>query len=316
MVTLGFDIGKKSLVAVQTDNSHSLKKSYTLENTKERVGCFLDQMLEKHKSFRVISEATGEYHHDLALACLKRKVPFYLLNPITTKQFVKATVRKKKTDLSDAYIIAKLGLQKQGTLLTHEAFAREKPIIRTSVKLTSFHSSLTLMQKRFAEYYPQETELIEELNHCRDRIKKSIDIFRKRAEKYVDPKTRELLQTIPGIGPTLATSLVAEIGNIDRFKDGKSLVAYAGLDPGVKQSGTSLNRNGRLTKRGSPYLRRFAFIAASLAAIHDPELKSYFRAKRDEGKKYTEAVVTVSRKVLYRVYAVWKRQTPYVKVSS
>ena len=100
---------------------------------------------------------------------------------------------------------------------------------------------------------------------------------------------------------------------INRFYSGKSLVAYAGLDPKVKQSGVSLKHNTKITKRGSPYLRKSVYISAYIAKRHDPELKEYFDKKINEGKRYKEATVATARKILYRVYAVWKRGTPYVK---
>lgn len=65
-----------------------------------------------------------------------------------------------------------------------------------------------------------------------------------------------LLQSIAGIGPKLAPVIWSEIGNIERFTNAKQLIAYAGLDPKIRQSGHTLNTQGKLTKRGSPYLER------------------------------------------------------------
>ena len=98
-----------------------------------------------------------------------------------------------------------------------------------------------------------------------------------------------------------------------RFKSGKQLVAYAGLDPKVKQSGASLARNTAITKRGSPYLRRALFIAASVAQRYDPDLKAYYEKKRAEGKHYSPATIANARHIAHRVLAVLKRGTPYVK---
>lgn len=64
------------------------------------------------------------------------------------------------------------------------------------------------------------------------------------------------LQTIPGVGPYIASSLIAEIQAMERFPSAHTLVAYAGLDPKIRQSGHTLNSTGRLTKRGSSHLRR------------------------------------------------------------
>lgn len=68
----------------------------------------------------------------------------------------------------------------------------------------------------------------------------------------LNPELSRLLQSIPGVGPKVATLLIAELSDITRFKDAKAVVAYTGLDPKVKQSGKLLKRNTKLTKRGSP----------------------------------------------------------------
>jgi transposase len=86
--------------------------------------------------------------------CLNRKIPFRLLNPVMTKQFTRATVRKMKTDRSDALIIAKLALQGEGTPITTATFASAKSISRTAVKLNQMIQMLTLMQERFAASLP------------------------------------------------------------------------------------------------------------------------------------------------------------------
>ncbi len=140
--------------------------------------------------------------------------------------------------------------------------------------------------------------------------------LRAHAAANVNQRNYELLQSIVGIGPHIAVSILAEIGDISRFPSSKQLVAFAGFDPKQKQSGTSLNRTGRLTKRGSPELRRVLFLAATSARRYDTELKEYYQKKRNEGKRYTPAVIAVTQKLANRVYAVLTRQTPYVTKST
>ena len=117
--------------------------------------------------------------------------------------------------------------------------------------------------------------------------------------------------TIPGIGVVTALTLMAEVGDIHRFSSPKALVAYAGLDPKIRQSGLSLKRNTRLTKRGSPYLRHGMYLAATVAERHDAYLRTIFEKKRAEGKRYKEATIVVARKLLNCAYAVWKNNTAY-----
>lgn len=105
--------------------------------------------------------------------------------------------------------------------------------------------------------------------------------------------------------------IMYEIGDISRFSSGKSLVAFAGIDPTVKQSGLSLKRKTKITKLGSPHLRYAIYLAAMLAQQCDPEFKAHFNKKRSEGKTYKEATLSGSRKMAYQIYAVWKRGTLY-----
>jgi len=314
MKIYAFDVAKDSLVAVRSDKSATAKQEFIINNTDKDINNFFDQLDDTN--ILVVAESTGDYHRRLALNCLERNIRFRLLNPITTKQFTRATVRKKKTDLTDALIIAKLALQGEGTEVTQETFGTIKPAIRTAMKLSNIHRTLKIITKRFETFFPYEEDLLLALKSCDQVVTRSRTTFQQRGLEQVDAATKKLLISLPGVGNTLATLLVSEIGSIERFHSGKSLVAYAGLDPKVRQSGLALHHNTNLTKRGSSYLRCALFIAAAVARIHDPELKEYYLKKRNEGRVYREAVVAVARKLTYRIYAVLKRGTPYVKATS
>jgi transposase len=313
MTIIGFDVSKNELVAVGITKRGQTIASHIIPNNPESIDAFLDEQVKKHPHLTMGSEATGEYHNILARCCLGKQIPFFLLNPIVTKQFTRATVRKKKTDLSDAEVIAKCILQGQGERLLLSAFGVAKPILRTASRLAEMAVMVSHMQKRFSEHFEAELVVQDELLSLHGMIQKSIIHLRSIGAKRVPQKDVELLASIPGIGKSISAILVAEIENVDRFARPQSLIAYAGLDPRVRQSGATLKRNTKLTKRGSPYLRRAAYLAASIAQRHDAELKQYYLKKRAEGKRYKEATVANARHILNRVYAVWKRGTPYLK---
>jgi transposase len=312
MVVVGFDVGKDSLFAARIDRSSKVKEHYQLANEAKQITALLKKLQAKHKHLLVASEATGDYHRTLALACLSLNIPFKLLNPITTKQYVRATVRKRKTDKTDAEVIARVAMQDEGFLVTPETFADAKPVLRTSTKLVHISRTVLLMQKRLEFVMPQEKELSEQLTQCQEQLNKAVAIYRKRAQELLaNDELKDLLQTIPGVGPVTALTLMTEIGDITRFKSPKALVAYAGLDPRVRQSGYTLTRNTRLTKRGSPYLRLGIFTAATIAKRWNPSLHETYERKRAEGKRYKEAIVVVSRRLLNCVYAVWTTGKAY-----
>jgi transposase len=119
------------------------------------------------------------------------------------------------------------------------------------------------------------------------------------------------LTTIPGVGPVLAATILAEIGEIDRFPRFRSLVAYAGIDPSVFESGQFQGTRQRLSKRGSPYLRRALYLATHSAHLHNPDLDAYLQQKVGQGRSYKEALVATSRKLLARIYVVLKEGRPF-----
>jgi transposase len=102
-----------------------------------------------------------------------------------------------------------------------------------------------------------------------------------------------------------------ELGSVDRFKNARSLVSFAGLDPRIKQSGHKLNTTGRLLKRGSPHLRAALFLAANVARRYDPELNQYYEKKKTEGRAHTEILCMIARKLLYRIWAVLRDRREY-----
>lgn len=313
MTIIGFDVSKKELVGIRTDKSALVRDKIIINNDPESIRAFTEEAKNKYPRLTIASEATADYHRNLAEYCLKLGIPFRLINPILTKQFTRATIRKKKTDLTDAWIIAKLALQGEGSLLTIKSLDPLKSINRTAFKIQRLMTTLSAINQRFQRVFPNDQEVLEELAKPLPLLSATVKNLRLRVDKRTDKATKKLLVSIPGIGPTIANTLITEIGDIKRFSSGKFLVAYAGLDPKVKQSGVSLKHNTKITKRGSPYLRKAAYIAAYIAKRHDPELKEYFDKKINEGKRYKEATVATARKILYRVYAVWKRGTPYVK---
>lgn len=214
--------------------------------------------------------------------------------------------------MSDALIIAKLALHGEGRNMLKEDFSFTKSISRTASKLSEMERSVGKMIKRFKRINQESVAVNEALEKCRESLEIGMKQLRKHLHKQTDHALQELLVSIPGVGPTIADILIAEIGNIDRFQSGKSLVAFAGLDPRVKQSGVSLKRNTRITKRGSPHLRHVLYFGAAVAQLHDQEFKEHFLKKKGEGRSYTEATLSGARKLTYRIYAVWKRGTPYI----
>jgi len=147
----------------------------------------------------------------------------------------------------------------------------------------------------------QQMDLLQEQ---RSAIDAHIERFMSRIPQHIT--------SIPGIGPTTAAMLLAEIGDISRFPGPENLVAYAGIDPTVFQTGEFDGQRMHMSKRGSHYLRYALWQAATASLLHNNELESYYRKKRSEGKPHGVAMGALCHKLLGRVYIVLKENRPYV----
>ena len=110
---------------------------------------------------------------------------------------------------------------------------------------------------------------------------------------------------------------MAEIGEIARFDDARKLVAFAGVDPSVHQSGHFTATVNRITKRGSSRLRHALFVAAmcGLRASGSKRMQAFYQAKRAAGKPHKVALVACINKLLHWIYAVLTRREAFVDVA-
>jgi transposase len=122
------------------------------------------------------------------------------------------------------------------------------------------------------------------------------------------------IKTIPGIGRVTAPVILAEIGDIGRFQGPRGahrILAYAGLEPRVRESGQWKGRP-KMSKRGSPMLRTALFQAATMVRIHHPFFAAiYDRHRKEKQKHHTTAVSHVARKLVEIIYAVCKSNQPF-----
>lgn len=148
--------------------------------------------------------------------------------------------------------------------------------------------------------------LIEQINFIQQQVEQLDDEL-----NIILDKVNSTISTIPGIGPISAAVILGEIGDINRFSEPSKLVAYAGLDASVSQSGDYTNPNSRMSKRGSPHLRKAIYHAAFIAAMNDPVFKAYYQKKRSEGKHHIVAVSACARKMCNTIHVILKKNIPY-----
>jgi transposase len=144
-----------------------------------------------------------------------------------------------------------------------------------------------------------------------DLLLSQIEMLENAIDEMMD-QIPQFITSIPGVGKVTGSAILAEIGDIHRFESSEKLVAFAGIDPTVYETGQFIAKKTRMSKRGSPHLRYALWQAASMAIQYDPELKAYYQAKRAEGKHHGTALGAVCNKLISRIYIILKEQRPYI----
>lgn len=185
--------------------------------------------------------------------------------------------------------------------VTLKSYATKKFKDISSLAKTSFGINFCIDSFSF-----QLKLLIEQINFIENQVSDVESQITELLKKINTPIT-----TIPGIGVVTGATILGEIGDINRFSSGAKLVAYAGIDASISQSGEYECKNNHMSKRGSPYLRKALFRAALVASNNDPIFKAYYQKKRIEGKHHNVALGAVARKLCYTIYAVLKNNVSY-----
>lgn len=191
------------------------------------------------------------------------------------------------TNLLDRASHGKLGREKAASL---KKAAKGSCGIRLANDAFSFQIKMLAKQIEFIE---------EQISEVDAKIKALLD--------EVEP----LILTVPGVSYKLGAQIVAEIGDVKRFKNAAAIVKYAGINPSKNQSGTFEGEASHITKQGSPYLRRALYLAAMAQLKCRAPLYDYYLKKRGEGKAHREALIAVARKLVHVIYAVLSKQEPY-----
>lgn len=244
----------------------------SIGDLKRKVICVLDQVFPEYQS--VFSDVFGKTSKEL-LAHFQTADDF---ENITAEQLSKVleNVTLKSFLKNKITHISELAANSFGLKFCRDSF---------SLQLKLLIEQITFIEAQVADV---ETEI----NVILDKINSPIT-------------------TIPGIGSVTAAVILGEIGDISRFSNASKLAAYAGIDASVSQSGEYQSSNNKMSKRGSPYLRKALFNAALIAAFHDPVFSAFYQKKRNEGKHHLTAIGAVARKLCNTIFAVLKYNTAY-----
>ena len=198
--------------------------------------------------------------------------------------------------------ISKVNLTKLSNLLIKSS--RGKYDKNRAIELKTLASnSVGINNNALSIQIKMTIELIELLESQIKDIEKQVSGFIKKSDNVIT--------SIPGIGDMTAAIIIAEIGDINRFDNPCQVLAFAGLDPSVKQSGNFNASSTRMSKRGSSLLRYALILAANNVQLNTKTFNNYYNTKRSQGKLHYNALGHCAGKLVRNIFYMLKRNVKF-----
>lgn len=304
-ITVGIDVSKDRLDV----HVRPLAQAFAVA----RDGAGLATLCERLKEVvpaLVALEATGGYETVVAATLASAGLPVVVVNPGQVRSFARALGKRAKTDPIDAAVIA------------HFAAATAPEVRPLPDAATQMLADLVARRRQIVEMTGSERQRLRRMTL--PRVRRSIERLIRALERELadldrdindavrsSPAWREaedLLSSVPGVGPIVSRSLLAELpelGTLDR----KKIAALAGLAPFTRQSGSWKGRS--FIGGGRTAVRTVLFMAALVATRHNPVLKAFYGHLLQAGKPKMLALLAVARRLLVILNAILRDKRPW-----
>lgn len=275
-----------------------------------RDGKGLEQLVDRLRALApalIAVEATGGFETIVAAALGGACLPLAVVNPAQIRHFAQAVGRRAKTDPVDAAVIAHFAetvrpeprsLPDEAQRLLGELVARRRQLIEmlTAERQREQLASNRKVRKSLARHIGVLEKELQEIDNDIDTLVRGSPVWRAK---------EDLLASVPGVGPTIARILLAELpelGTLDR----RRIASLAGLAPYTRQSGKWKGKS--MIGAGRAPVRAALFMAALVASRHNPTLKAAYQSFLSTGKPKMVALIAVARKLLTILNAILRDQ--------
>jgi transposase len=303
-IFVGVDVSKARLdVAVRPSG-----ETVTVRHDEAGIAGLVTR-LQAWQPAAVVLEATGDLESAVVSAFAAVGLPVHVVNPRHVRDFARATGRLAKTDALDAQLLAQFGevLRPAPRLLPDEATQALSANLSRRRQLIEM---LTAEKNRLSQARPALRERITAHIEWLTRELRQVDADLDTAIRH-SPVWREqddLLQSMPGVGPGLSRTMLAELPELGTLSS-KQLAALVGVAPHNRDSGTL--RGTRTIWGGRAVVRTALYMAALAATKWNPVIKAFYHQLLARGKAKKVALIACMHKLLIILNAMVKQRTPW-----
>lgn len=307
MTAIGIDISKDYFDAFLQDSSKRFP------NTGAGIQRFIKVL---PADAQCVMESTGPYSYRLAEALFHSKVHVSVVNALSIKRFGQMNLKRTKTDAMDARLItdfAKTATLRPFVPLTDQKNALKLEISALETLKTTRQSLLNVIHAQ--SHMPRSSSVaIESLKNTVHQVELEISVLKKSIKEGTKKAYGQLaanLHSIPGFGRETIPLLLVLSNGFEDFEFSKQIVAFAGLCPGTRQSGTSVRGRGTICRSGHGELRSKLYMCALSAYKGNKACKALYDRLLAKGKPKKVALVAVAHKLLKQAYGIAKSGLPY-----
>lgn len=308
-IILGIDISKGKFDAALLINNKLQTRKF---DNGSKGFCALSQWLKMKDVYtaHVCMEATGGHEELLANYLYKNNFKVSVVNPARIKGFAMSRLSRVKTDKADCKLIADFCQAMNPELWqpTPKHIQELQQLVRRLDMLIANKNQETNRLEGLSDIVAANVQF--HIKFLAQQIKEIEQLISNHIKKHKDLSDKGLLlASIPGIGEKTVAVVLAFLSNVESFTSAKQVVAFVGLNPKPRQSGSSVNGVGRISKTGDADLRKAFYWPALTAIKFNPIIKVFSERLGREGKVKMVVIIAAMRKLLHIIYGVLKTKT-------
>lgn len=303
-VNVGIDVGKSQLDIFV----HERKLHLSFPNDSQGIKKLLGR-LGRYQVERILVEATGRRESELLAACVEKGLPIIVINPLQIRRYAGVIGQLAKTDKIDSEIIASYAATMKPEFRPYKTknLLKFKDMVARRRQLML----LCVMEKNRLDVMP--TFLHADIRRLINHITKQIAKIDKQLAVLIEDisewrKKRDLLMTVPGVGPTVINTLFAELPELGSISN-KQISALTGVAPYNRDSGALRGR--RRIRGGRINVRNMLFMAILTSVQHNPVIRTYYQRMVEAGKHKKVALTACIRKLVTILNTMLKNETPW-----
>lgn len=321
MAMIGIDVSKAKLDCLWLQDPVTGKvKTRVFTNNSSGYAALLDWVHTQSKdtlgSVHFIMEATGIYHEALAYCLYRAGAQVSVVNPAQVRAYAKSLGTRTKTDKKDRMVLARFGASQPLRLWQPEPEEVRK-LKALIARIEAVDQDIQREKNRLekAEIAQIAEEIITSIQTVQAHLEKEKARLETLINQHIDQnpglkRDRQLLESIPGVGPVISRSMMAVIRSRS-FDSASQCAAYVGVVPVQHESGSSVRGRPRLSKAGNAKLRAKLYMAAVVCIRHNPDIKRQYERLLKKGKTKMSALGAAMRKLVHICFGVLKHQLPY-----